>query len=131
MANSQISDEVEPGRRAARALELRINAARAQNDQPSPKQTPNGDEAAYANRLGSYTKALPRVRAGAFDVDPSAYDKLLAALKSALPGDFDKVPLGGTVKLSDPQATYAFSLDGPDAARPALPAAPAFNSAEQ
>jgi hypothetical protein len=131
MANALIPDEVEPGRRAARALELRVNAARAQSDQPAPKQTPNGDEAAYASRLGSYTKGLPRVRAGAFDADPAAYDLLLAAIRSALPSDFDKVPLGGTVKLSDPQATYAFSLDGPDAARPVLPPPPAFHSAEQ
>ena len=45
--------------------------------------------------------------------------------------DFEAIPLGGTVKLLNPQAAYCFSLTGADAAAIAAPPAPAFSSAQQ
>ncbi len=58
-----------------------------------------------------------------------AYDKLLAALASGKSADFDAIPLGGTVKLANPQAAYAFDLEGLDSNELALPPAPEFSSA--
>ncbi len=46
------------------------------------------------------------------------------------PNDFEKIPLGGVVKLVNPQGAYAFELVGPDSHQLVIPAPPAFSSAE-
>jgi hypothetical protein len=55
----------------------------------------------YANKIGNYSKALPHNSLG--EVDTSAYDAFFFALTSGNPSDFEAIPLGGTVKLVNPQ----------------------------
>jgi hypothetical protein len=77
-------------RRRARALKLRIDTARRQLAGTFPQRQTNGDEDAYPAGLANFTKTLPRNRLG--EVDPDAYRRLLRALDSGRPADFDKVP---------------------------------------
>src|SRR2546428_441616 len=92
------------------------------------KQT-NGDEVLYPNRIGNFSKALPHNDIG--EVDPAAYDSLLTALTTGDPSDFAKIPLGGTVKLANPQGGLAFNLQGTDSGQLTIPPAPAVASAER
>jgi hypothetical protein len=98
--------------RRARALKLRIDTARRQLAGAFPRPRTNGDEDAYPAGLANFTKTLPHNRLG--EVDPDAYRTLLRALDSGKPADFDKVPLAGTTKLANPQAAFAFELEGAD-----------------
>ncbi|HSK30239.1 MAG TPA: vanadium-dependent haloperoxidase, partial [Candidatus Limnocylindria bacterium] len=61
----------------------------------------------------------------------SAYEALVKALNSAAPADFDAIPLGGTQRLTNPQAGLAFDMEGPDAHALVQPPAPAFASRAQ
>jgi hypothetical protein len=61
----------------------------------------------------------------------SAYAAFKKAIDSAEPADFDAIPLGGTVRLTNPQAGLAFDLEGPDAHALVQPPAPAFSSRAQ
>jgi hypothetical protein len=117
--------------RANDCAKLRRDAANA-----GPKATPqnlehpsNQDETLYPNKLGSYSKGLPHNDDGT--VDASAYAALLQAIDSGRPADFDAIPLGGTVLLTNPQAGLAFDLQGPDAHALVQPPAPAFASRAQ
>src|ERR1700726_3050807 len=95
----------------------------------SPQANPaNGDEQRHPSYIGNYHKALPHDSAG--EVAPDAYGRLLTALASGDPNDFEAVPLGGTTKLTDPQSGLAFDLQGADGQALAIPPAPALSSAE-
>src|SRR2546427_3812564 len=96
---------------------------------PVPDQVNNGDEVLYPNRIGNFSKALPHNNIG--EVDPAAYDSLLIAVTSGDPSDFAKIPLGGTVKLANPQGGLAFNLQGTDSGQLTIPPAPALASAER
>jgi len=109
--------------------QFRRSAADNNRFQPLPAHPDNGDEARYANRLGSYSKALPHNSFG--EVDPTAYGSLLRALSSRRPSDFDAIVLGGSAKLTNPQSGLAFDLEGADSHALAEPPAPALASAEE
>lgn len=114
--------------RLAEAYEVRVEAARMARDRGAAKHPVNGDE----ERLGGiacYSKGLPHDAEGV--CDPKSYAVLLKALRSGRPQDFETIPLGGFVKLANPQAALAFDLLGPDASQPGLAVPPAFASAEQ
>ena len=89
----------------------------------------NDDENLYPNKLGSYSKGLPHHDDGTVVV--SAYEALVKAINSGAPSDFDAIPLGGSVRLTNPQAGLAFDMEGPDAQALLQPPAPAFASREQ
>jgi len=89
----------------------------------------NGDEDLYASRIGSYSKGLPHD--DQCNVDPAAYGAFLAAMSSGLAADFEAIPLGGTVKLANPQSAYAFDLEGFDSNELGIPAPPAYASAQE
>ena len=114
--------------RRHRAFVLRRDAAIFQRDQPEQTSSDNGDEQRYANRIASFTKGLPHSDLG--EVDLNAYNAFLQALNSAQWADFEAIPLGGTAKLSNPQAAYCYALEGADAAAAFCPAPPAFSSAQ-
>ncbi len=116
--------------RAAAALRARIRQAVLQHLQrPSPVHPTNGDEQRYSNFIGNFGKALPHDSNGV--VDPNAYRALLRALQSAAAGDFEAIPMGGAIKLADPQAAYAYQLEGGDSHGFEIPAPPAFASEAQ
>src|SRR5215831_7274688 len=114
--------------RRHRAFVIRRDAAIFQRDMSPTPSISNGDEDAYANRIASYTKGLPHNDLG--EVTLNAYNAYLEALNSGKSADFEAIPLGGAAKLSNPQASYCYALEGADAAAPASQAAPAFSSAQ-
>ena len=85
--------------RANDCAKLRRDAAQAGlQATPQNLQHPaNADEDLYPNKIGSYSKVLPHNGLG--EVDTSAYNALINALVSGRPGDFEAIPLGGTIKL--------------------------------
>ena len=114
--------------RQHRAFVIRRDAAIFRRDVRTTPSISNGDDQAYANRIGSYSKALPHNDLG--EVDLNAYSAYLQALNSASWADFEAIPMGGTAKFSSPQAAYCYSMEGADAAAVAAPPAPAFSSAQ-
>lgn len=108
--------------RLARAMELRRAASsRLTEARPSP----NGDEARFG-ASAAFTKCLPHDTAGR--VDPESYRGYLAALRSGSVDDFDRIRLGGVIKLANPRAAYAFALDGPETTQLACPPFPSLTS---
>lgn len=123
-----------PKRRAVCAEQIRERAA--QSSRTIPEHPCNGDEICFQqdetfeNRFpASFTKGLPHNELG--EVDAEAYCQLLTALASADPQDFERIRLGGTRKLANPQAAFAFVLEGADSRALTMPPAPAFDSARQ
>src|SRR5260370_36500782 len=94
----------------------------------------NGDEAAFPNKIGNFSKGLPHNGLG--EVDLTACNALLSALNSGNPADFETIPMGCPnpalrSKLVNPQSGLAFDLEGADSHAMAIPPAPAFSSAEE
>lgn len=116
-------------RRLAQAFEVRRKAAEHAQSLGAGPQSTNRDEDELAGRIACHSKGLPHNAQGM--VDPKAYEILLKALRSGEPEDFERIPLGGFVKLSNPQAAWAFDLMGPDCSQVHCPPAPGFSSAEQ
>jgi hypothetical protein len=77
-----------------------------------PKHPTNGDEEKYFNKIANFSKGLPHDVLG--EVNLGAYTGLLTALTSGAASDFEAIQLGGTLKLSNPQASYAYALEGDD-----------------
>jgi hypothetical protein len=113
--------------RRARALQLRTTTAQQQLGDPFPQPAPNGDEDRYdVVGLANFTKALPHNDLG--EVDPAAYQALRRALRSGRPEDFRRIPLGGSVKLANPEGAFSFELQGPDPWQRPLKAPPRLDS---
>jgi hypothetical protein len=117
--------------RANDCAKLRRDAALAgMQATPQNLQHPNNqDENIYPNKIGNYSKGLPHNNDGT--VVLSAYNALVNAINSGRAADFDAIPLGGTVKLTNPQSGLAFDMQGPDSHALVQPPAPAFASREQ
>jgi len=100
--------------RANECAKLRRDAATAGlQATPQNLQHPNNeDENIYPNKIGNFSKSLPHNNDGT--VVLSAYNALVNAINSGRPADFDAIPLGGTVKLTNPHSGLAF--DSPAAA---------------
>lgn len=116
--------------RAEQAYRIRVNAARGQRDAVSaPRHQSNGDDERYPNRIASFTKGLPHDRNG--EVDRAAYAALLRAIASNRLADFAAVPVGGVLRLINPMAAAAYTLEGVDPQCTDLATPPPFASAEQ
>lgn len=115
------------GDRMADAYAMREAAARRHEEEGLPDQHPNGDEQSIDRYLGSFTKALPHNLRGV--VDPAAYAAYQQALDSGEVADFEAIPLGGTAKLANPMASYAFLLEGADPHQHAIATPPKLTSA--
>ena len=98
--------------RAEEAAEIRIAAARAERRVAIPPHTTNGDEERYADKCGTYTKAL--LQDGPGRVNLNAYRSFKTALNSRDPEDFEDIIMGGGRQLVDPQAGLAFDMEGCD-----------------
>ena len=112
--------------RREQAYDVRHRMALAHTHRPLPKHPTNGDDERYANRIGSYSKALPHDARG--EVDPDTYAALLDALTTGESAAFEAIPLGGTVALVNPLAMLAFVLAGADSHELGMSAPPAFAS---
>ncbi|HEX4966363.1 MAG TPA: hypothetical protein VF173_36480, partial [Thermoanaerobaculia bacterium] len=119
-----------PGdRRLAQAFDLRVKAAQKERDLGPAAHRANGEEDSVPGRAACYSKGLPHDKSG--NVDAKAYDVYLGALRSGRPEDFERIPLGGFVKLANPQSAWSFELIGPDSSQVPCPPPPGFASAEQ
>ena len=123
---------VEPGSLAAnrymKAYKCRTAAAKLARERPIVSHVPNGDDALYPNKIGSYSKGLPHNQLG--EVDLEAYATLARARETQNPALFEEIKLGLGRKLTSPQAGLAMDLEGPDSHHVCLPPAPALASAE-
>lgn len=114
--------------RRTRAYQLRQQAALNEFKKGVfPKRT-NKDEERYPNRIGNYSKGLPHNELG--EVDPAAYDAMLRALSTGRFEDFEALPLGGRLKLTNPLGGLTYDLVGPDAAAVCLDVPPPLASPE-
>ncbi len=129
--NAQAEDigPINQQQRRQQAFQMRQDAALSERNAPWASHPDNGDEKRYATHIGSFAKALPHTALG--QVDPSAYQALLDALASGRANRFEAIPMGGTVKLADPQAAYAYVLEGADSAQLKVRPAPTLASAEE
>lgn len=116
-------------RRLAEAFEVRRKAAEHARSLGAGAQSTNRDEDELPGRIACYSKGLPHDPRGM--VDPKAYKVYLRALETGRPEDFERIPLGGFVKLANPQAAWAFDLMGPDCSQIHCPPAPGFAGGEQ
>lgn len=105
--------------RRSKSLSIRQFAAMIQYSLNIPSQTPNTDERLYKGRIANFSKGLPHNNLG--EVDPIAYDRLLTAISSGRHSDYEAIPMGGSVKLANPQAALAYQLEGGDSHTYACP----------
>jgi hypothetical protein len=110
------------------ALRLRQEAALFQCSQASPDQVANGDETSLPHYMASFTKGLPHTQLG--EVEPGTYETLLYALSTGKQSDFENLDRGSGMKFVNPQAAFAFQMEGADSHRLGIPPAPAFASAQ-
>jgi hypothetical protein len=128
--NSEASCDIEsvsPQKRCQEAIQRRKEAALFEKSIPLPEQHCNCDECLFPTKIANYSKALPHDQLA--QVDLCAYQAMINALTTGDPEKFEIIPLGGTVKLSDPQAAYAFEMAGPDSHHLGMIAPPDFSSA--
>jgi hypothetical protein len=112
--------------RSEAAFELRKRAALLQSKRPIASMDTNGDENALPKRIACFTKGLPRNQFG--EVETATYEALLVAIRSQKHPDFERIPRGGGRKLSNPQAAFAFHLEGGDPHTFDIPRAPSITS---
>jgi hypothetical protein len=91
---------------------VRQDAAQDARQFAMPAQATNGDEELYTNFIGNFSKGLPHNAVG--EAEPEAYRALIDAANRGTSKAFEKVPLGGSLKLANPLAGVAFDLEGPD-----------------
>ena len=121
----------QPRRNASQKYRDDASKFNFQNTPANLSRPNNGDEALYPNRIGSFSKALPHQANG--EVVPSAYNAFLTAINSGNPADFNAIPLGSSPsrQLTNPQAGYAFDMEGGDAFSFTQPPAPTLASREE
>ena len=133
--------------RAARAFEIRVEAAEHEFSVPIPAHTTNGDETRYQyqNYFANFSKGLRHNEFG--EVETVAYQAFLAAVNSGKFADFENLRqyqgcTDATLQrpFTNPLAGNAYDLEGTDPAQLAITennvrrsfrAAPAFASAEE
>jgi hypothetical protein len=112
-------------RRINDATQLRISLAN-QDKQVGPAiNVDNGDNELYADKGGTYTKALPHDSFGR--VNLTAFATFTKALNSGKFSDFQNIIMGGTRTLNGPQGGLCFDLEAQDGAQfgqPIVPPAP-------
>lgn len=114
-------------KRRQEAFQVRLEAALFQKKLPLPGHPCNGDEDLFSSKIGNYSKGLPHNHLG--EVNLNAYKAFINSLTTGDPDDFESIPLGGVIKLANPQAAYAFNLSGPDSHHLSIVVPPAFSSA--
>jgi hypothetical protein len=118
-----------PRERARTALRIKTRNARLQFRKPIPEHRNNGEEGRFPNLVGQFHKGLPHNRFG--EVDLGAYSALIRALSTGRHSDFERIPLGGTARLVNPQASLAFDTEGVDSHQVTMPPAHTLDSAER
>jgi hypothetical protein len=125
--------------RREQARQIRDAAAAAEFLEPVPPHQNNGDEERYPNKIGNSTKGLHHDPYTG-EVKIEDYNALLAALATGQLSALESLATNGHLGCSDParqrrfvnpEAGYAFDLEGIDSHQLAMPPAPAFASAQE
>ena len=124
--NEAIGPESADDRREM-AFQIRHEAAKDEKQLGATMHHTNGDEAAFANRIGNFHKTLPH-NATTGEVDPAAYNAMHAAIDAGDFAAFNAVP--GLGVLLNPLGAIAWNLEGPDAAAITTPPPPSVTSPE-
>jgi len=111
-----------------KAYKARIKSAEEEYNQDIPPQPNNGDETRYPKYISVATKGLKHDASG--HVVPASYKSLLKALQTGKHQDFEKIILGGTSKLADPEGPLTTALEGINNSQLAIPQAARLDSAE-
>jgi hypothetical protein len=110
---SEVSPFVDkPAGREEECKHIRTAAVEPACDLGAFPRPTSGDEERYPDRIGNFSKTLPHNGLG--EVEPEAYEALLAALKSGEFEDFEALQGGGTLTLFNPLGGLAFNMEGPD-----------------
>ncbi len=115
--------------RVVKAMQLRVGQAMHDLTVPYAVNVPNGDDALYADKAGTFTKGLAHDAFGR--VTPASYASFKKALASGSFVDFENIILGGTRTLNGPQSGLTYDLEGLDGTqfgRPEVPPAPTLAS---
>jgi hypothetical protein len=122
LRHRQMSDRVQ------KTLELRRNLALRNSLLPAPNQADNGDASRYADKRGTYSKALQHDPITGL-VLTASYDSFQSAIVSGDSAAFEKILIGnGGDKLNGPQGGLAFYLDGLDSTQFDCPPSPTVAS---
>lgn len=108
--------------------DLRVDRAVENAAKAIPCQTPNGDEAFYETKIGSYSKGMQHNAMG--EVEAGQFAQFVHAIET---NNHNQMPRssGAERRYVNPQAALAFDLLGGDSHSYYQPAAPVFNSTEQ
>lgn len=117
---------VAPKKRRNESYRLRQSAAIDEKQQELPRHETNGDEEAFANKIGNYSKNLPHNELG--EVDVEAYDALVKATQSGRFEDAEAIPLGGNFGLLNPLGGLTYNISGPDTAATGVGVPPSVTS---
>ena len=120
------SNPVSGRTRASAAFAYRDGAAKTESRIPIPTHTNNGDENLYSTKIGNFHKGLPHDSFG--QVNTTDYALVVTACTTGNPADFDAIPLGGNVKILNPQGGLAYDTEGTDSAQLSSVPAPALAS---
>ncbi len=112
------------------AFATRTATGNMQAEAPIPNHANNGDILLYDDHRGNFGKTLLQNDNGL--VNDAAFNSLLTAIFTSNANEFSQIIMGNceTRGLINPQAMYAFSLEGADAWINTIQAAPCFASAE-
>lgn len=125
-ATAEVMNPTNPNRRRSEAFRIRNQAALIQKASSQAKHSTNTDEQLYSGFIANYSKGLPHNHLG--EVDTAAYTAFTNALASGNPADYETIPMGGMVKLANPQAGQAYQLEGADSHNLAIPMFTPFDS---
>ena len=114
--------------RIANSVRLRQTAAEFQSQRAHANPVTNGDEALYPNLIGTFGKGFPHSPAG--EVNAADYQTMTHAIATQEHADFANIALGSGRKLVNIEAAFVYELEGGDPHTFAIPAPPAFSSAQ-
>lgn len=130
-AQTPLFDNITRANRRYNSAATRSTATIQRRGQALAPQTTSGDEALYSDYRGSFGKSLAQL--DSCFINPTAFEQLVSAIDNNDQALFNAIAMGTSPverKLVDPQAAFAFSLDGADGWIHTMPAAPTLASAE-
>jgi hypothetical protein len=128
-STDDILGPLSPRERAETALRIKTRNAQLQVRKPIPEHRNNGEEERFPDLVGQFHKGLPHNRFG--KVELGAYSAFIRALSTGESSDFERIPLGGTARLVNPQASLAFDTERVDSHQLTMPPAHTLDSPER
>jgi hypothetical protein len=114
-------------RRTIQCAQIKKDAALTNARMATPANRKNGDDQLQPAGIACYHKGLAHNETG--EVDFRSYRAMKHALETGRPADFEKIPLGGNIKLSNPQGGLAFDLEACDSHQTFMATPPSLASA--